>query len=96
MIPEHPDCGPGEVSIETFLARLYSDVGARAAFLDAPEAAARDAGLSDPDVIALCQIDRAGLLMAAKSYAGKRVAHRRPKRKLADLLLEWMRRGPHR
>jgi demethoxyubiquinone hydroxylase (CLK1/Coq7/Cat5 family) len=84
------------VSIESFLAKLYSDADARGAFLAAPEATARDAGLADADVLALCRIDRAGLLMAAKSYAGKRAAHRRPKLRLADLLPDWMRRSSHR
>lgn len=80
------------MSLETFLARLYRDETIRAAFLTAPEATAREAGLNDADVAALANIDRAGLVMAARSYANKRASHVRPKAKLSDLLSAWMRR----
>ena len=60
------------VSLEAFLAKLYTDGPARARFLADPANEARSAGLGEADVIALCGTDRAGLCMAAASYARKR------------------------
>lgn len=63
--------------LETFLARLYTDDALRRRFLAAPYDEARSAGLSDTDALALTAIDRAGLDMAATSFARKRAAHGR-------------------
>lgn len=78
------------VSLEMYLARLYTDAVARECFLADPQAAARAAGVSDEDVVALMQIDRSGLRMAAASYARKREQHRLPKRTLAELFRRWV------
>jgi hypothetical protein len=77
--------------LETYLARLYSDAALRESFLADPEGAAREAGLGPSDASALKSIDRAGLEMAAASYAHKREQHRRPKKKLHEWLLAWLR-----
>jgi hypothetical protein len=62
---------------ETFLARLYSDREFLDEFLRAPERVTRDAGLDHREQQAAVAIDRAGLLMAARSYELKRQARRR-------------------
>lgn len=62
-------------ALEVFLARLYSDAALLSAFMQAPEAVARQAGLDEPGVAALLAIDREGLSMAAHSYARKRDSH---------------------
>ena len=80
------------ITLEAMLARLYTDAELRAAFLASPEQIARNAGLCAADVAALQSIDRAGLMMAADSYAWKRRQHRRPKQSLADLVSRWLRR----
>lgn len=60
------------MTLEAFLARIYVDAAARARFLAAPEEEARRAGLP-PDVARrLAAIDRAGLELAAESFAAKR------------------------
>jgi hypothetical protein len=58
--------------LEAFLARLYTDDAARAAFLADPRGQALAAGLSPDDADALCRIDRLGLELAANSFAHKR------------------------
>jgi hypothetical protein len=58
--------------IEAFLARLYTDDAALAAFLAAPGAAAAAAGLDAAEIAALAAIDRNGLVMAARSFGAKR------------------------
>ena len=58
--------------LEAFLARLYTDVAFRAAFLAAPRATAQTAGLDANDTDALAEIDREGLELAARSYDHKR------------------------
>lgn len=60
------------VALEAFLARLYTDAALRARFLAAPLDEARAAGLCEADSCALAAIDRAGLEMAAASFAHKR------------------------
>jgi hypothetical protein len=77
-------------SIETFLARLYTDATVLERFLANPESEARSSGLADADVTALCCVDRAGLRMAAASYASKREQHNRPRRQLYRRLLDWL------
>ena len=59
---------------EAFLARLYSDPEFLSRFLRAPEEATREAGLDSRERSAASAIDRAGLLMAARSYGLKRGA----------------------
>ncbi|MBL0124462.1 MAG: hypothetical protein IPP88_17615 [Betaproteobacteria bacterium] len=79
-------------AIEAYLAKLYTDSAAREAFLVNPESAARDAGLSAADAESLRTIDKAGLRMAAASYAHKRAQHRRPKKKLHEYFWSWWKR----
>jgi hypothetical protein len=67
-------------AFEAFLARLYVDAGARAAFLADPRAAT--VALAPDEIAALERIDRAGLELAAGSFAAKRArkaAHARPR-----------------
>jgi hypothetical protein len=59
---------------EAFLARLYSDPEFLSRFMHAPEEATREAGLDPREQLAAAAIDRAGLLMAARSYELKRGA----------------------
>ena len=71
---------------ETFLARLYSDIGFRERFLVSPQQVAAEAGLGEHEQRAALGIDKPGLLMAARSYEFKR-AGRRSRRSL--LRLPW-------
>jgi hypothetical protein len=59
-------------TLETFLARLYTDPEALKAFLEAPEAVLARSGLSAEDQRAALKADRVGLRMAARSFAHKR------------------------
>ena len=61
---------------ETFLARLYSDGRFLERFLRSPEVVVREVGLDPREQRAAIDIDRAGLLMAARSYEYKRAARR--------------------
>ena len=65
---------------EAFLARLYSDPGFLGRFMRAPEEVSREAGLDLREQAAVAAIDRAGLLMAARSYELKRGARHGPRR----------------
>ena len=68
-------------AFEAFLARIYTDAGARARFLEDPRGEAGRAGLDPCDQDALAGVDRIGLEMAARSFAAKRAAaapRRRP------------------
>ena len=85
-----------QIAVEAYLAKLYTDADARTVFLADPMRAARMAGLSDEEAKSLCTIDRAGLKMAAASYAHKRDLHRRHKRTLVELLKEWLPKRPPR
>lgn len=58
--------------LEQFLAKIHVDSEARARFLKAPRAEAARAGLPEDECVALENIDRVGLEMAARSYARKR------------------------
>jgi len=60
------------MTIEAFLARLYTDEALRQAFLDGPRATALAAGLAPADAAALERIDRDGLALAAASFERKR------------------------
>ncbi|MET3107939.1 hypothetical protein AAKU67_004376 [Oxalobacteraceae bacterium GrIS 2.11] len=63
--------------LEEFLAQLYTDVHLRERFLQDQVGTASSAALTADEVSALCQIDLAGLQMAAASYANKRESRRR-------------------
>ena len=65
------------LQFETFLARLYSDQQFLEHFMRAPERATQEAGLDSRERQAALAIDRAGLLVAFRSYELKRQAHRR-------------------
>lgn len=78
-------------ALESFLAKLYTDDEARARFLTDVRGEAERAGLSEAQATALRRIDRAGLQMAAASYAHKRAQHRRPRPSLAKAIVGWMR-----
>lgn len=58
--------------LEAFLANLYTDEAARAAFLADPRAEALRAGLDPADADALAAVDTLGLELAADSFARKR------------------------
>lgn len=62
--------------VEAFLARLYTDAGARAAFAADPRGEALRAGLDPADADALAAIDALGLELAADSFARKRAGRR--------------------
>jgi hypothetical protein len=65
---------------ESFLARLYSDDEFLNRFLASPDQAMTDFGLDDREKLAAGNIDRVGLMMAARSYRIKRQS-RRPSRR---------------
>jgi hypothetical protein len=66
--------------LEAYLARLYTDAAALAAFLEAPVASARAAGLDAVEAEALRAADHTGLVMAAASFRAKRARRRRRRR----------------
>ncbi len=78
-------------TVETFLARLYTEAALRERFIANKRGEALGAGLSDDDAEALVAIDVAGLRMAAASYARKREGHRRQRKGLFEWLLRRMR-----
>ena len=63
--------------LEAFLARLYTDAAALAAFLRAPAECARAAGLDAAETAAMAEADQIGLAMAAASFVAKRAQHKR-------------------
>jgi len=63
---------------EAFLAKIYVDEASRERFLADPRGEAAKAGLSDQEIEALEKIDRAGLILTARSLLNKR---RRPVKK---------------
>ena len=65
---------------EAFLARLYSEREFLDEFMRAPESATRAMGLDPREQQAALGIDRAGLLMAARSYELKRQGRRAGRR----------------
>ena len=77
----------GSAQFEAFLARIYVDAEARSRFLADPRGEALRAGLSDRQAQSLENIDREGLLLASRSFAGKRSG--KPRRRVS--LLQWMR-----
>lgn len=62
---------------ETFLARLYSEPEFLEQFMRSPQTALSEAGLDAREQQVALTIDRADLLMAARSYELKRQAYRR-------------------
>ena len=85
--------------LEAFLARLYTDEAALAAFLETPVDEARNAGLAASEVAALLEIDREGLVMAARGFRAKLRARKREARgimrfgtRLSNRLAPWARR----
>lgn len=65
---------------EAFLARLYSEREFLDEFMRAPERAVCEMGLDAHEQQAALAIDRAGLLMAARSYELKREGRRARRR----------------
>ena len=61
---------------EAFLAKIYVDDDARAAFLADPRTEATKAGLTDDEAESLTKIDRVGLDLFAQSLERKR-SHRK-------------------
>jgi hypothetical protein len=68
---------PAAERVEAFLARLYTDARARAAFLGDPRGEAVRAGLTPAQVEAMAGLDRLGLELAAESFARKRAGRAR-------------------
>lgn len=66
------------MTIEAFLARLYTDAAFRERVLADPVAEGRRAGLAEDDAARLADLDREGLALAADSFAAKRVSRTRP------------------
>jgi uncharacterized protein (UPF0276 family) len=64
------------VLVEALLARLYTDGAARRRWLADPDGEGRRAGLDDAARAAVRTLDRAGLELAARSFAHKRAARR--------------------
>lgn len=60
------------VALEAFLARLYTDEALRRAFLADPLGVAQAHGLGEATAQALCDIDRDGLELNARSLAATR------------------------
>ena len=65
----------GDATLQTYLARLYVDAHSRKRFLADPRGDAERHGLTPDAVDALAQVDRAGLELAADSFASKRQPH---------------------
>ena len=68
------------MTIEAFLARVYLEAAARAAFLADPVGEARRAGLPDEVARTFAAVDRTGVELQAASFAGKRAGPARPNR----------------
>jgi hypothetical protein len=73
---EPPEVRDGERdaarALEAFLARVYVDEGLRARVIADPRSAGRDAGLREQQCEQLAGLDVAGVVLAARSFAGKR------------------------
>jgi hypothetical protein len=81
-------------ALEAFLARVYVDDGLRARVIADPRRTARDAGLSEPQCEQFAKLDVAGLVLAARSFAGKRrrAPRARHQRRWWVTLAAWARR----
>jgi hypothetical protein len=66
--------------LESFLARLYVDEGAREAYLADRDGEAARAGLDDGERAAAARIDPVELRLAAHGFARKRAQKARPRR----------------
>jgi hypothetical protein len=58
--------------LEAFLAKIYVDEGSRERFLADPRGEAAKAGLGEREIESLKNIDRAGLILTARSLQKKR------------------------
>lgn len=58
--------------LEAFLAKIYVDEKSRERFLADPRGEAANAGLNEREIRALERIDRAGLILTARSLQKKR------------------------
>ena len=58
--------------LEAFLAKIYVDEASRERFLADPRGEAAKAGLGEREIEALENIDRAGLILTARSLQKKR------------------------
>jgi hypothetical protein len=58
--------------LEAFLAKIYVDEDSRERFLADPRGEAAKAGLDEREIRALEKIDRAGLILTARSLQKKR------------------------
>ena len=65
------------MTLEAFLARLYTDDRARAAFRADPRGEARRAGLAPDEIESMAEADLAGIELVAWSLAQKRAKARR-------------------
>lgn len=65
--------------LEEFLARLYTDLAYRHAFLDHPEEALACSALTMEERAACMAMNRHQLITAARAYDAKRAAQRRPR-----------------
>ena len=62
-------------ALEAFLARLYTEEALLAAFLADPAPVLAQSSLSETEFAALRDIDRTGLILAARSFRAKRAQH---------------------
>ena len=60
------------ISVQHFLARLYTDAELRARFLARPYEEARAAGFDEERAREIAKMDAKGLTLAAESFARKR------------------------
>ena len=58
--------------LEAFLAKIYVEEDSRERFLVDPRGEAAKAGLNELEIVALEKIDRAGLILTARSLQKKR------------------------
>ncbi len=77
--------------LETTLARLYADPNDLTAFLAHPATILDGADLSPSERMALEGVDKAGLVMAARSFRAKRegYAARKPQSRIARIM-RWL------
>jgi hypothetical protein len=78
-------------SLEAYLARLYLDRDACAAFVADPRGAAREAGLNEAEVTVLERVDRVGLELTARSLAAKQAQRMGRSSWLGRLFARWRR-----
>jgi uncharacterized protein (UPF0276 family) len=77
LVAARGPAGPRADVPEAALAQLYVDARVRARFLSDPVAVAVELGLGPTQAAAFARIDRAGLALAAESFARKRARPRR-------------------